>query len=327
MSATTTENVEETVGNSIDDEDVKRTLDELRRENSTLKTQYEQERTKATRLETNLEGERVARTTAEVERDTHATRAASEAEQRWNAEKNAVTSGIASLQHTLSSAEEDYTRHAEVNDWKEAAKAQREMARAEAQLLEHQRKSEWLDSNKERIVAKPVPTQRVEITRQAAPSHRYASYINGNLVGGEEAWLDSRPQFQTDPAYREEVFAATNFASRKYVRGSEPYLREVERVLGENGQHDNEGGGTPSPRQTPGRQNQSADLSPSRRSAPGQQPAGSQQEWHLTEDEKEMADGMYGNPNSVAGWFEPDRAKRYKRYYDNNQLMKQTRGG
>jgi hypothetical protein len=309
-------------------EDVQRTLAELKREKEDLSKELERERRQRVSLESNLDVERTGRATAEAERDTHAARVVSEAELRWNAEREAAQAAITAKQKDIEQAEEAYSRHADLGDWKEAAKAQRIMAEAAAEATAERQRLKWLESNKEKLVPKaPVvqPRERQE------PGHRYQKYV-GALVGGEEEWLDQRPKFQSDPTYREEVIAASNLAGKRYTRGSEKYLREIERLLDEDPQtddrrndrqsrnqrdHDND---EPAPRQ----RSQSADLPPSRRAGPGERPSGSDVVAKLTEDEMEMADGMYGNPNN-SNWYEPDRGKRYKRYAENLKMMQQMR--
>lgn len=309
-------------GDVANEDDVRRTLQELQRKQTDTERELASERARRVTLESTLTSEQIARTTAEADRDTHAARVVNEAELRWNAEKGQATTAIASTEQAISAAEEDYARHAELGDWKEAAKAQRAMAEQASELHTLKQKQQWLDNNKEKLVPKLAArsTEQPQRVAEAPPrsSHKYANHV-GDLVGGEEAWLDARPQFQNDATYRQDVMNASGIAARKHTRGTEPYFREIERILGEEGEQ-------PDPRQQrQARQGQSADLAPSRRSGPGQQPAGSQQEWHLTEDEKEMADGMYGNPNSITGWYEPSAPKRYKRYYDNMQMMKAQR--
>jgi hypothetical protein len=319
-------------GDVANEDDVRRTLQELQRKHTDVERELASERAKRLSLESNLTSEQIARTTAEADRDTHAARVTTEAEARWNAEKSQATTAITSTTQALDAAEEDYARHAELGEWKDAAKAQRAIAEHASELNALKQKQQWLDNNKEKLVPKPaqrvVEQPRRQQEQVRPPSHRYAQHISGDLVGGEEAWLDARPQFQSDQNYREDVFAASNVAARKHARGTDAYFGEIERILGEEGRQRTTQDDPPGQQQprSGARQNQSADLAPSRRSGPGQQPAGSQQEWRLTPDEKEMADGMYGNPNSIAGWYEPDPAKRYKRYYDNAQLMKAQKG-
>ena len=337
-------------------EDVARTLSELRRTAERvpdLESQLKAERARRLNLESNLDGERVARTTAEIERDQATTRVVSEAESRWAAEKSAAEAAIVSREQALEQAVEDFTRHSELGDWKEAGKAQRAIAEATAEKHAALSRVSWLESNKERIIPK-APT-RTEVERPAArPSHKYAHIITNELVGGEEAWIDSRPKIISDPAYRQTVFDASNLASRRFERGSEPYLREIERILGEDERDDRRDRDEPrgrgreyddrdrgyrdEPRSRGGDRDDrdrdrdvrveprrrefdnNADLPPARRSGPGQQPSGSQ-EIRLTPEEAEIADGMYGDPNSGPDWYVPSQKDRYLRYAANKAKM------
>lgn len=299
-----------------DEGDVRRMLHELQRKHTDTERELASERNRRTTLESTLTSEQIARTTAEAERDNHAARVTTEAELRWNAEKGQATTAIASAEQALSAAEEDYARHAELGEWKDAAKAQREMAQQTTELHALQQKQQWLDNNKERLVPKQAP--KPEQPRRAAepaprPNHKYAEHV-GDLIGGEEAWLDNRPQFQSDPNYRQDVMNASAVAGRKHQRGTEPYLREIERILGEEGQQQDaqDNHQTRQPAKPAARSNQSPDLPASRRSGPGEPPAGARGEVRLSADEVEVADGLYGDPNS--DWYIGDTAKRYSHY-------------
>jgi hypothetical protein len=310
------------------EDDVRRTLAELQRKNIDLEKEVAAERNRRVSLETNLEGERVARTTAETERDSHAARVVTEAESRWNAEKAATTTAISMKEKALETAEESYARHAELGEWKEAAKAQSAMAREAAELHTLRQKVEYLESNKERMVPKPSP--RTE-QRQAAPvhTHRYAQFINGDLVGDEERWLDERPQFSRDPSYRQQVFSASAIAAARHARGTEPYFREIERILGED-QNDRQDTRQDNRRDRQDyddranqrQQRQSADLPASRRAAPGADPSEGQRTIRLTADEREIADSMFGDPNQET-FYIADQGKRYEHYH----TMKMRKAG
>lgn len=303
-------------GDVANEDDVRRTLQELQRKHTDTERELATERAKRATLESTLTSEQIARTTAEADRDTHAARVSTEAELRWNAEKSQATTAMASAEQAIAGAEEDYARHAELGEWKDAAKAQRALAEHTSELHMLRQKQQWLDNNKEKLVPKPQPRvveqPRRQVEQPHTPSHRYAEHIGGDLVGGEEAWLDARPQFQSDPNYRADVFNASGVAARKHARGTEPYFREIERILGEEGQQQTQedpprGQQRPAPRQS-----QSADLPASRRAGPGENPAGARGEVRLSADEVEVADGLYGDPNS--DWYIAETGKRYSHY-------------
>jgi hypothetical protein len=349
-------------------EDVERTLKELRRTADRvpdLESQLKAERARRLSLENNLDGERVARTTAEIQRDEATNRVISEAEQRWNAEKSAAEAAIAAKEQALEQAVEEFTRHSELGDWKEAGKAQRAIAEHTAQKLAAEHRVQYLETNKERIVPKAPPTRTATERPPGRPSHKYGDIITNELVGGEEAWIDARPRILTDQAYRQTVFDASNLASRRYERGSDQYLREIERIIGEDDRDDrrdnrrtrdrdyddrdedyhpgrdydrDEPRGRGRERDEPrGRERdrdvradpprrerayqESSDLPPARRAGPGQQPSGNTQEVRLTPEEAEIADGMYGDPNSGPDWYVPNQKERYLRYAANKAKM------
>lgn len=320
MSVTiSTEDTANTEGGEVASaEDIKRTLQELQRKHTDTEQELAAERAARRTLETNLHGEQAARTTAESERDSHAARVTTEAEGRWTAEKAQVMTAIAAADKDLDAAEEEYARHSELGDWKEAAKVQRRSHTKAAELHSLKERSAWLDNNKDRIIPKVAPvTTRVEQTRPAAPVsegpvHKYSEHVTGALVGGEEAFLDARPQFRTDTGYRKQLLAASGFAAEKYTRGSEPYLREIERILGEEPRQESTDR-TPAPRQPPAR-SQSADLPASRRAGPGESPAGGRGEIHLTAEEVDIADAMFGDVNQE-GFYIADRGKRLEHYH------------
>jgi hypothetical protein len=315
-------------GEVASEEDVRNTLAELQKKHSILERDYSAERTARTAAEIERDNERNARALAEREREAAANRVGSESEARWNAEKAATTQAITAREQAIQAAEEDYARHAELGDWKEAGKAQRAMATAAAELERYKQKNELLDSNKDRMIQKPAPRQEQRpaqvaqnpIQQQNQVPSRYAGVVD-RLVGGEEAYLDARPKFLSDPAYRQEVIDASNIASKRFPRGSDGYLKEISRIMGED---DGDGGRQQEQQQ---RQQQvantrqssaSADLPASRRAAPGEQPSGGRGEFTLSQDEADMADSIYGDPTQ-RDFYIADRGKRLEHYYNMKQ--------
>lgn len=282
-----------TNGNAVTQDDLQRMLDETRGKLSVV----EQER----------DSERVARIVTEQDRDQHATRAASEIEGRYRAQIDAVKGSIAATEALVTNAEDAYARHAELGDWKAAAKAQREMADATAKLHTYKQQSDFLETNKERLV---TPAAR---TAQPAPrsGDRIADLVGGPLAPGEREWLSKREtKFVGDERYRAKVFNASNFVTADgHQRGSPQYFREMERILGEEAEEQ--------PRQI--ERAPSSDLTPQRRAAPGREPSGGRH-ITLTADQREVADGLYGQPNSDE--YIADEAKRYEHYHNNLERMR-----
>jgi hypothetical protein len=323
-------------------------LDELQRKHDETARELNTERSRRISIETELNGERSARTVAEQERDNNAARVVTEAEQKYNAQVQAVKTQITSLDRQMGDTQAALERALESGDHKEVGRLQRSMAEIGGEIATLKQQDRFLETNKERIVPKvPAPTERRPAT--PTPSGRYAGVVGGPLHGGEEAWLDKRPQFMTDEGYRQAVFNASALAARKHTRGTDDYLRELERIMGEepangNGRQpprrtetqqqaeDEETGGAPA-RQPAARQDggyqsggaPSADLPASRRAGPGQNPGGRVQ-FTLTPQQREIADGMWGNPNNTDPnspfAYIPDEAERYRKYWENDRKMK-----
>ncbi len=254
----------------------------------------------------------------EQERDGHAAQIVTEAQRRYDAEKDAVKNGIAAQKGVIESAEDAYARFAEVGDWKEAAKAQRSMSEAASRITNLEAKQEFLETNKERLLAPPPKPERREVQPVVQQQDRLGVLVK-DLQPAERVWLEKRPKFIDDAGYRNQVFGASQIATgRGYARGSEPYFREMEQILQE--------GETPRQtepvRQVEQRERQerelSSDIAPQRRVSPGAEPRGSAREIKLTADEAEVADNLYGDPNSGAD-FIPNQADRYKKYFENKE--------
>lgn len=292
-------------------DDLRKMLDDVRREKEEVTRERDTERTNRYQTQQELEQERAARLVTEQERDGAAARVVSAEEQRYNAQKAAVSQGIEAQKERVSAAEEALARHSEIGEWKLAAQAQRQMAEAAAKLANLEVQHDYLETNKERLVPPaPKPEQR-QTVQQPQFVDRLSQLVGGQLIGGERGWLEKRPKFVEDAGYRNQVFGASQLAAGKgYARGSEPYFKEMERILGEEAQEPTQ--------QRMQREVQerapSADIAPQRRSSPGQVPQGSR-EIRLTADQAEVANGLYGNPNS--GDYIPDEAERYRKYHEN----------
>lgn len=310
---------QETTDTQVTVDDLQKMLEDVRREKETVERERDTERSTRFQTQQELEAERAARLVTEQERDGATARVVTEAEQRYNMQKESVKTGIETQRERVATAEEAYARHAETGEWKAAAAAQRLMSEASAKLANLEAQQEYLETNKEKLVPPPPTKAEVQQREQArmqrvAPSDRI-SQIVGDLVGGERAWLEKRPKFVDDPSYQRQVFGASTLATgRGYSRGSDPYFKEMERILGE-------GEETPArqePRQTQTRQ-PSADIAPQRRAVPGGDVQGTR-EVRLTPDEAEVADGMYGQPNSPD--YIPERDKRYLKYHENKERLR-----
>lgn len=300
-------------GEPVSHEDLQRMLEESRGQIANLTRERDTERSTRVLTEQERDAERANRVITEQQRDEQAGRVVTEAEARYAAQREAVKSGIAANEGVLSAAEDSYARHAESGDWKAAATAQRQIAEAAAKLTNLRGQQEYLEANKARLVPQ-APAPRREQPQQAATTDRLSQLVDGKLEPGEREWLNQRPKFLDDAGYRAQVFSASGVAVAKgYARGSQPYFREIERIIGEE-----------QPRQETQQQQRqergpSADLPPQRRASPGQNPTGGR-EWNLTADEAEIADGIYGDPNQSN--HIADKGERYKHYWDMKEYQK-----
>lgn len=298
-------------GEPVSEDDLRKMLDDLNGRLSTTERERDQERQSRQSVERERDDERAARLLTEQERDGHAARVGTEAEQRFNLEKESVRTGIETQKAIVENAEQAYARHAEVGDWTEAAKAQRQMAAAEARIASLENKQEFLDTNKDRLIAPP----KVERREPVQAAGKYAQFIGGRIEPAEVSWLDARPNFIADPVYRNKVFGASQMASSEHVRGTPAYFREMERILGDGQQRQEDTRDNRDNRDNVRDRGPSSDLAPQRRSTPGQDPNGGR--FSLTAEEREVADSLYGNPNGMD--YMPEASERYRRYHDNKQ--------
>ena len=297
----------------VTEDDLRRMLADANKERDDIARERDNERVARRNAESLVSAERDARLLTEQERDAQAGRVVSESEQKYNAQRESVKSGIAAHEGLLKSAKQAYARQAELGDWAAAGEAQADMASATAELNALRRQENYLELNKDKFVQAAVKTPSREVRAAPSPPTDKFDSVVTDLLPTERAWLEKRPQFLSDPNYQVSVFDASRIASRKFARGSDGYIKEIERILGEAPET--------TAQQAPARQERgmSADIAPQRRVAPGRDVQGSQ-EWKLTPDQVEMADGMYGQVNQPDTYI-ADPAVRYKHYYDNRQKL------
>lgn len=276
-------------GEPVDTDDVRRMLDEMRAGRAELDRQ--------------LAEERAARSRLERERDELAGHAGTAAEQRYVAEMQAADGAIDSAGSEIDRAEEAHAAALEAGDHRAVSKANRAMQEAIQRQAEARNRKQYLEANKAQLTARPA-VQR--------SGDKYDGLVDG-IRPEERRWLDDRPQFLSDQKYQRRVYNAAGIAEAEGLgRGSEAYLHRMEEILGEVKRSEDEP--APAPRERGG---VSADVAPARRPAPGQSTG--RQEIRLTADEREIADGLYGNPG-LEGYI-ADEAERYKKYHGNKQRM------
>lgn len=292
MSETITEDIKES---SVSQEDIERMLAASRRvpdlEHRLSETQTQLRRT-------------------ERERDEAAGAVKTEAELRYQAETAAAVGAIDAARAQADAAEDAIAAAHEAGDARALAKAQRLMSEATTKLDRFESRKEWLEANKGQFVREqPAKTE----PQGQAGSDEYDRLVDG-VLPSEKQWLKTRPQFLTDARYRNKVFGASTIAvADGHERGSEAYFTRISEILGETRREAERD--EPAARERP----MSADVAPARRASPGANPQGSRQ-FTLSADEQEVADSMYGNPNSDD--YIADMGARYKRYHDNKQRLR-----
>ena len=280
------------VGEPVDDgqvsyEDLQKMLDEARG--------------RASNLEKERDEERRFRQTVERDRDVQVQRVVSEAEQRYNAEMSAVSTALTSATDALAAAKAAYNAAARDGDHDKFGDLQDAISKARYRIEQAEGRKAWLETNKTQFTQQPS---------------RQDEYGGLQLTPEEKAWASSRPQFRTDPVYRNKVVGASQIAAADgHERGSEGYFRRIEEIIGEGKRQE-------SPRQEPDAapaHRPSADVAPNRRAQPGAAPSG-RVRVELSADEREVADAMYGNPTGNS--YIEDPAARYEKYFKQKQAMR-----
>ena len=171
-------------------DDLQKMLDDVRKEKDDITRERDTERSNRFQTQQELEQERAARLVTEQERDGATARVVTEAEQRYNMQKESVKNGIEAQKERVATAEEAFARHSEVGEWKAAAAAQRQMAEAASKLTNLEAQHDYLETHKDQLVP-PAPTrEQVQQREQArlqrqAPTDRISQLVGGELVGGE----------------------------------------------------------------------------------------------------------------------------------------------
>jgi hypothetical protein len=289
------------VAEPVDDGQV--SVDDLRR-------MLEESRSRNTNLERERDDARSRTRYAERERDEAHGRVVSEAEQRYNAELSAANAQLSAMTDMVSAARTAYRNALEQGDHAAATEAQVTLSRAVSREDQWQGRKAWLESNKPQIAA-PAPRQETEYDR-----------LHAQLMPSERDWVASRPRFRDDSAYRDRIVRASAVANMDHERGSPGYFQRIEEILGETRSSPSERSAAASSghdAEEPPARRQSADLPPTRRAGPGAAPAG-RVRVELSAFEREIADGMYGDPNTAVNYI-ADPGARYEHYAKNRETM------
>lgn len=139
------------------------------------------------------------------------------AQQAVNERVANIASAIEGRNQTIESAEAALAAAMNANDAAAMSKAQRAIARAEAELVTLEQQKAAAESDQARLKNAPPPRQQQEQRGPSAESIR---------------WIESHPRFDSDPEYQASVTAAHNaWVSRGKQAGTQEYVDFIERTM------------------------------------------------------------------------------------------------
>lgn len=160
--------------------------------------------------------------TLERERNDAHRRISSEVDQRFNAEEQAIESGMAAASADAERLEEQITDHNEKGEFREATKLTRELATAQTRIDGFAWRREQIKSVKERAKAEAATAGQDPLARYGAPN------------SPTRRWIDAHPKFLSDDLYHHDVVGAHKRALRDgHDEGSDEYFAFIERAIGE----------------------------------------------------------------------------------------------
>lgn len=279
---------------AVSDEDLRELLAQERRARATAEQQRAEERTNRTR--------------AERERDEARGHATTAVEERWKAEEESLDAGLAAAESEADGLE---ARIAQLNAdgaFAEAAKASRQLSRAEAQIGLITQKKAWLTDARE--------MQKQQAKAQPRPQNRSGQDVSVDLSTYSQRqrdWIErDHPEYLTDGMFRSRVAAAHYAAVADGIEiDSDDYYSAIEERLEKSPRQRREAEtGEEAPR-TPRRDSNGA-LAVQRRAPGGQARPG---EVRLSPDQREAADFTMSDvpieDYNVGGIVKPGRYKRY----------------
>lgn len=130
---------------------------------------------------------------------------------------SSIESAIEARNQTIESAESALKAAMDGNDPIAMSKAQRAIARAEAELVQLERDKSQVASDQLKLKNAPPPRQQQE---QRGPSQESLG------------WIDTHPRFDSDPEYQASVTTAHNaWVSRGKQAGTKEYVDFIERTM------------------------------------------------------------------------------------------------
>lgn len=266
--------------------------------------------------------ERDQRTRAERERDDARGHATTAIDQRWQAEEQSLDAGLAAVETEADGLEQRIAALNAEGSYAEAAKASRQLAKAEAQISLINQKKTWLTD------AREATKQQAEAAPRQQPRQqpREGGIDMAQFSPRQREWIEEHPEYRTSPRFRDLV-AGAHFEAKNagIVVDSEEYFDAIDarlaattakrRKLPET--EDDDGEEAPAPR----RRDNGGAL-PVQRRAPG----GGQRDGvvRLSADQREAADTTMPDI-PVDDWEENGRVQpgRYRRYAQRMAQLKQ----
>ena len=169
------------------------------------------------KLRKQLDEERAGRLAAE-QRANEASQAEAKARgEVQTSQLDLVKGAIERLTESSDTLEAQYADAMAAQDWKAAAKAQRQMADNSAKLTQ-------LEAGKKALESAPKPTPR-------APSDPVEQFA-GNLSPASATWVRAHPEFVRDPHKNRQMIAAHELALARGLKADTPeYFASVEKTL------------------------------------------------------------------------------------------------
>lgn len=169
------------------------------------------------RLKKQLEVERSGRLAAEQRANDASRGEAAARGEVQTSQLDLVKGAIVRLTESSDVLEGQYAEAMALQDWKTAAKAQRQMADNSAKLAQ-------LEANQRSLESAPKPVPRAPVD----PVERFAAELSPLSA----AWVRAHPEFVRDPHKNELMIAAHQFALKKGHKADTPeYFTSVEKTL------------------------------------------------------------------------------------------------
>lgn len=156
------------------------------------------------------------------ERDEARQKLAAEVNARFQSDESAIANALAAASAEADNAEGRYATAMEAQDYKAAAKAQRELSIATADLRQAEQGQRQLANYKEQMVQQ-VQAQAANVRAESRQPQQ------NNLTPRTQEWVERNPRFNTDQTFYSAALAAHQMAvAKKHVPDSDSYFEFVD---------------------------------------------------------------------------------------------------